>query len=316
MRSATRQFELPLSTTTSSPAPGRAGGCALDERGGTEFVEMTCRSVMNWVQGRRFGDFYSVNPYRGCEFGCLYCYARHTHEYLALAEPLDFERRVFVKLGAPEAFARDLKRASRLSKGIHFGSATDPYQPAELRFGLTRRLLERLLPYRDVPLGIATKSVLVERDADLLAELGRRNPVKVIATCVTLDRSLQRALEPRAPPAEKRLDALARLAQRAVPTGVLLAPVLPYLNDGEEELRALCARMKDAGVRTVATQVLFLPAPSRRRFFPWLQEHRPDLAPWYQRAYRARELDASLVAGLRARVERAVAAAGLVPDPR
>jgi DNA repair photolyase len=279
-------------------------------------VELTCRSVMNWVQGRRLGDFYSVNPYRGCAFGCLYCYARYTHEFFSREAPPDFERQVYVKLGAPEAFARDLKRATKLSSGIHFGSATDPYQPAEARFQLTRQLLERLLPYRDVPIGLATKSALVERDADVLAELARRNPVKVIATCVTLDAGLQRALEPQAPPVEKRLAALAKLAARGVPTGMLLAPIMPFLNDGEAELRELCDRAREAGVGSVATQVLFLPGPSKRRFFPWLAEHRPEHAEWYRRAYRGRELAPEVREKIQRRVERVVADAGLSGERR
>jgi DNA repair photolyase len=311
-RPSSKQQQLVLPLLATQPAPGRPDGRALHERGQTSFVEMTCRSVLNWVEGSRMTDFYSANPYRGCEFGCLYCYARYTHEFLDRAAPEDFVRKVFVKVNAPEAFARDLKRAPHLAAGVHLGSATDPYQPAEARFRLTRRLLERLLPHRNIPLTLATKSVLVERDADLLSELSRRHRVKVVMTCVTLDRDLQRQLEPNAPPTERRLQALASLSARGIEVGMLLAPVLPGLNDAEEDLAALCARAREAGVGAVISQALFLPAASKKSLFPWLQANRPDLYPRYLQAYRAgREFQGPWREAVKARLARARARAGV-----
>ncbi|HEY3445193.1 MAG TPA: radical SAM protein [Myxococcales bacterium] len=312
MASGPRQ--LTLSFCQARPEPGRAGGAALDRRGQTEFVEMTCRSVLNWVQGTRMSDFYSANPYRGCQFGCLYCYARYTHEYLGLGGqgPEGFERRVFVKVNAAEVFAHDLKRAPHLEAGVHLGSATDPYQPAEARFGLTRKMLEKLLPLRGLSLTLATKSVLAERDADLLAELSRRHALKVVMTCVTLDPRLQRELEPHAPPTERRLSALARLSERGVKVGMLLAPVMPGLNDGEDELLALCRRAKQAGAETLISQVLFLPEASKKAFLPWLQAKEPALHARYLQAFRGgRQLRGPLREAVDARLARVRAAAGL-----
>jgi DNA repair photolyase len=291
-------------------SPGRAGERELGAHGGVRYFEMTCRSVLNWVRGKRLSDFYSVNPYRGCEHGCLYCYARYTHEFLDRPAAEDFEGRIYVKVNAPEAFARDLRRAQRLDAGIHIGSATDPYQQAEHRFRLTRRLLEKLLPYRGLSVGIATKSRLVESDADLLSELARRHDLKVVMTCITLDRELQRELEPKAATTESRLETLARLTEHGVPTGLLLAPVLPGINDGEEQCAKLCARAREAGARSVTMQVLFLPVASKRRFFPWLASRSPRLHAWYAKAYRGREMDSAFRDPLRARLARARAKAG------
>ncbi|MGC4114918.1 MAG: radical SAM protein [Myxococcales bacterium] len=285
--------------------------------GGTEFVEVACRSVLNWVQGTRMSDFYSANPYRGCQFGCLYCYARYTHEYLGLEGagegPESFERKVFVKVNAPEAFARDLKKACHVFEaGVHLGSATDPYQPAEARFGVTRRMLEKLVPLRGLSMTIATKSVLAARDTDLLAELSRRHALKVVMTCVTLDRRLQRELEPLAPPTEQRLDTLARLSEKGVKVGLLLAPVMPGLNDGEEELLALCRRARQAGAQTLISQVLFLPQASQKAFLPWLQASAPALHRRYVQALRGgRQLQGPLRTAAEGRLARARAAAGL-----
>lgn len=256
------------------------------------------------------GEFYSANPYRGCEFGCLYCYARYTHEFLDRPAPEDFARRVYVKTRAPEIFARDLKRAPHLASGIHLGSATDPFQPAEARYRLTHRMLEALLPHRGIPLTIATKGSLVAREADLLAELSRRHFLKVIATCVTLDPALGSALEPNAPSTEDRLRALALLNERGVEVGVLLAPVLPGLNDSEEHLERLCRRARDVGARSVISQVLFLPDASKRTFFPWLASTHPTLYERYRKAYRARQLEGPYKEVLERRVERARAKAG------
>jgi DNA repair photolyase len=286
----------------------------LGEHGGTRYQEWSSRSILNWVDGTRMRDFYSVNPYRGCEFGCLYCYARYTHEFLDRPLPEDFDRVVYVKTNAPEVFARDLKRAARLSSGLHLGSATDPYQPAEAQFLVTRRMLEKLLPHRGIPVSIATKSALVERDADLLAELARRHPLQVVMTGVTFDEALRQELEPRAPPTERRFQALARLSSLGIPTGLLLAPVLPGLNDSEEDLLAMCRRAREAGVGSLIAQVLFLPGASQRSFRPWLARRHPELLGRYARVLEGRrEWDEGYRDELRRRIARARTAAGFGP---
>ncbi|MGI5865427.1 MAG: radical SAM protein [Myxococcales bacterium] len=305
-----RQLALPFAAR--APAPGRPGGAALERRGGVELVEMTCRTILNWVQGSRASDFYSINPYRGCEHACAYCYARYTHEFLDQPGSADFERRVYVKVNAPDVLVRDLRHAKVYEHGISFGSATDPYQPAEHRFLLTRRLLEKLLQFRGFSLSIVTKSALVERDADLLAELAARHELAVLFSCVTTDAALQRALEPRASAPERRFQAMDRLSAAGIRTELLVAPIMPGLNDAEDALARLCRRAREAGAVKVFGQALFLFEASRRSFFSWLEQHRPDLVKPYRRTFgRARELDPGVRAELSARLTRAADAAGL-----
>ncbi len=307
-RSAPRQLCLPIDL---APAPGRPGGRELENQREVEFREMTCRSILTWVDGARAADFFSVNPYRGCEFGCVYCYARYTHEFLDHASSDDFERIVYVKVNAPQVLARELKRKNVLEHGLGLSSATDPYQPAERRFMLTQRLLETLLPYRGLSLSVITKSALVERDAPLLAELARRHEVKVLLSCITVDPALQRALEPRAPTPERRMAALARLSGMGIDTGLILAPILPGLTDSFEQLRATLERARAAGARSVTSQVLFLPTATRPRFLSFLSAFRPALVPHYQEAFRAgRDTPPALRERIEARLERALAAAG------
>jgi len=277
--------QQPLPIATGLP-PGRPGGVRLDERNATSYVEMTCRSILNWVQSRRIGDVFTVNPYRGCEFGCAYCYARYTHEFLDLVDWLDFERKVFVKTNAAAAMRRDLRRSDVHRYGIAIGTATDPYQPAERRFQVTRRILESLLPLRGIPISVVTKSGLIERDAELLAELARRHTLQIKISCVTTDPILQRALEPRAHVPARRFAAMAKLAHAGVPCGVLVAPVLPGITDSEANLRSVLAAAKESGATTFGHTVLFLTDASKKRFYPWLQEHVPELFARYARHYQ------------------------------
>ena len=157
---------------------------------------MTTRSILNWVQGSHMTDVFSVNPYRGCEFGCAYCYARYTHEFMDLPDWEAFERRIFVKAAAARALRRDLASSRDVrTHGIAIGTATDPYQPAEAKFHVTRQILEGLLPHSGIPISIVTKSGLIERDADLLAKLADRHEVRIHFSCITTDRVLLRAIE-------------------------------------------------------------------------------------------------------------------------
>jgi DNA repair photolyase len=277
--------QLSLSFAAAFTPPGRPGR-ELDRRNGTEYREMTCRSVLTWVQGTRASDFFSANPYRGCEFGCAYCYARYTHEFLQEPRWEDFERHVYVKVNAPEALDRDLRRKRAMGNELRLGTATDPYQPAERRFGVTRKMLEKLLRYRGLSISLATKSGLVERDAPLLAELARRHEVHVHLSCASVDAKLLRRLEPRSPTPELRFRAMAALAARGVTVGLLAAPVMPGLADSEEDLVALFRRAREAGASSILSQALFLPSASKRRFFPWLERNAPELYERYRRAYR------------------------------
>jgi DNA repair photolyase len=215
----------------------------------------------------------SVNPYRGCEHGCVYCYARPTHAYLGLSPGLDFESKLFVKPNAPELLERELSAHGYEPKVIAIGSNTDPYQPIERHYQVMRRILE-VLDAAGHPVGIVTKSALVLRDLDILARMARRNLVKVALSVTTLDPELARTMEPRASTPPRRLDAIRKLVAAGVPTTVLVAPIIPALNDAEIE-RILDAAAA-AGARDAGYVLLRLPLEVRDLFREWLIENFPD----------------------------------------
>ncbi len=214
----------------------------------------------------------SLNPYRGCEHGCVYCFARPTHEYLGLSCGLDFETRLFYKPDAPAALRKELSARSYRCKPIALGVNTDAYQPAERRRGLTRALLEVMRDFRQ-PCSIVTKSALVERDIDILSEMAAAGLASVTVSLTTLDRELARRMEPRATAPARRLRAVATLAGAGIPVGVLVAPLIPALN--EPELETLLGAAADAGAGSAGYVVLRLPHQLKDLFRDWLQEHYP-----------------------------------------
>jgi DNA repair photolyase len=215
----------------------------------------------------------SINPYRGCEHGCVYCFARPTHAYLGLSPGLDFESKLFMKPNAPELLERELSASGYQPKIIAIGTNTDPYQPIERRYQIMRRILE-VLDAAGHPVGIVTKSALVLRDLDILARMARRDLVKVAVSVTTLDPKLARTMEPRASTPPRRLDTLRQLVAAGVPTSTLVAPIIPALNDAEIEriLDAVAA----TGVRNAGYVLLRLPLELRDLFREWLLENFPD----------------------------------------
>jgi DNA repair photolyase len=215
----------------------------------------------------------SINPYRGCEHGCFYCYARPSHAYMGLSAGLDFETRLFAKERAAELLERELASPKYRPAPIAFGANTDPYQPIERQYRITRSLIETLAKARH-PLSIVTKSNLILRDLDLLAPMARLGLVKVFVSVTTLDRTLARRMEPRAPTPQKRLEAIEALNDAGVPAGVMAAPIIPAIND--EELETILTRAYSAGAREGAYVVLRLPGELRDMFREWLQVNYPD----------------------------------------
>jgi DNA repair photolyase len=215
----------------------------------------------------------SINPYRGCEHGCVYCFARPTHAYLGLSPGLDFESKLFVKPNAPELLERELSAPGYVPKTIAIGTNTDPYQPIERRHQIMRRILE-VLERAGHPVGIVTKSALVLRDLDILAGMAERNLVKVAISVTTLDAQLARTMEPRASTPSRRLEALRQLVKTGVPASTLVAPVIPAINDAEIEriLEAVAA----TGVRHAGYVLLRLPLEVRDLFREWLMANFPD----------------------------------------
>jgi DNA repair photolyase len=217
----------------------------------------------------------SINPYRGCEHGCIYCFARPTHAYQGLSPGLDFETKLFVKPDAPELLARELAAPGYEPKMIAMGTNTDPYQPIERKWQVTRRILEVLREARH-PVGIVTKSALIRRDIDILSDMAAKGLAKVALSVTTLDHRLARAMEPRAATPIRRLETLRVMANAGIPTAVMVAPIVPAINDSEIE-RILDAAA-NAGVSEAGYVTLRLPFEIKDLFREWLNEHFPDKA--------------------------------------
>ncbi|MFS8042530.1 PA0069 family radical SAM protein [Xanthobacter sp. AM33] len=241
----------------------------------TQVTEERARTVITRNQSPDVGFDRSINAYRGCEHGCIYCFARPTHAYHGLSAGLDFETRLFVKPDAPELLARELSHPSYQPRVIAMGTNTDPYQPIEKRYEVTRRILAVLAEFGH-PVGIVTKSGLVARDIDILAPMAERGLVKVAISITTLDPHLARTMEPRAASPHVRLGTIRRLAEAGIPTAVLTAPLIPALNDMEVERILDAARA--AGASEAGYVMLRLPLEIADLFREWLVTHFPDKA--------------------------------------
>ncbi|MFZ0660342.1 MAG: radical SAM protein [Candidatus Binataceae bacterium] len=245
---------------------------------GVEFVEMPVHRILNRCTGSRMPFRWTINPYRGCEFGCVYCYARYTHEFLELRDPMDFERRIFVKRMAAEVLAHTLSRTPIGTDAIAIGTATDPYQPAERKYGLTRSMLQVFAQLSGLNLSITTKSALVTRDLDLLLAINRRSRIQVNFSVITLNRRLQRILEPRAPRPGLRLRALNTLARAGIRCNVMMMPMIPGLTDDPAAIESVIRMARKAGAEGVWWRTLFLMPAAARRFIPFVRENFPELA--------------------------------------
>jgi len=245
---------------------------------GVEFVEMPVRQILNRCDSPRMPFRWTINPYRGCEFGCVYCYARYTHEFLELRDPMDFERKIFVKRMAAEVLARTLSRTPIGTDAIAIGTATDPYQPAERKYGLTRSMLEVFAQLAGLNLSITTKSSLIVRDLELLKKINRRSKLSVNFSLITLDRRLQRVLEPRAPRPGLRLRALFELARAGIRCNVLMMPMIPGLTDEPAAIESVIRGAHRAGASGVWWRSLFLKPAAARRFIPFVKERFPQLS--------------------------------------
>ncbi|MFW5905203.1 MAG: PA0069 family radical SAM protein, partial [bacterium] len=241
----------------------------------TVYLKDRSRSVLTRNRSPDVGFDWSLNPYRGCAHGCVYCYARPTHEYLGFSAGLDFESRIVVKPDAPELLERELARPSWTPVPLVMSGVTDPYQPGERSLRITRRCLEVLARQRH-PVALITKSRLVERDVDLLSSLAKHDASHVTLSVTTLDRTVQRAMEPRAAPPEHRLAAIRTLADAGIPVAVNVAPVVPGLTD--HEIPAILEAAADAGATAAGYVVLRLPGAVEPLFLAWLEEHCPDRA--------------------------------------
>jgi DNA repair photolyase len=239
----------------------------------TVFLRDTTRTLIARNTSPDIGFDASINPYRGCEHGCIYCYARPTHEYFGLSVGLDFETKIFVKQDAPALLRAELMKKSWQPQVIAISGVTDPYQPAERRFRITRRLLEVLLEFRN-PVGLITKNHLITRDVDLLAELAALQLVSVSVSVTSLRNDIQRVMEPRTATPARRLAAIETLACAGVPVNVMVAPIVPGLTD--EEVPAILNAVRAAGASSAAYVMLRLPFAVKELFERWLEAHFPD----------------------------------------
>jgi DNA repair photolyase len=235
----------------------------------------TSRTVITYNDSPDVGFDRSINPYRGCEHGCVYCFARPSHAWLGLSPGLDFESRLFYKPEAPELLKKELAARAYRPAPIALGINTDAWQPVERKLKLTRRVLEVLVECRH-PFSIVTKSALIERDLDLLQEAARLNLASVAVSVTTLDRRLARAMEPRAAAPQRRLEVIRNLSEAGVPASVLVAPLIPVLTDGEMETILKAAR--EAGARAAGYVLLRLPHELKELFTAWLDTHYPNRA--------------------------------------
>jgi DNA repair photolyase len=264
-----------------------AEGESLRQGHEVEYFTLPVRSLLNRCTGVRMPFTWTINPYRGCEFACKYCYARYTHEFMEMRDGVDFEQKIYVKQHAAQLLRRELKRV-KPGEEIAIGTATDPYQPAERRFEVTRAILEELARHQGLELGIVTKSNLVLRDVDLLRELGRGNRLSVSVTITTLNVGLARILEPRAPRPDLRLEAVRKLNQAGIAAGVSCAPVIPGITDSPRDLEALVRATAEAGGKHIFANPLFLKPCSAAVFLPFLEKEFPHLAAGYHQRYKDR----------------------------
>jgi DNA repair photolyase len=261
-----------------------ANSPTLETKRATTYLELPTRSYMSRIESGRMMFRWGINPYRGCEFGCKYCYARYTHEFMELRDPAEFEHRIFAKEFRPEKFRAELNRLE-VGETLALGTATDPYQPAERRFRVTRRMLEVLATTAGFRVGIITKSDLVARDADVLREISRRHVLSVNLTITSIDRDLARLTEPLAPRPDLRLDAVRTLSGAGIRTFVFCAPVMPLINDSHAALRALAQAAHVAGAAGFGANVLFLKPCAKQVFLPFIEERFPHLLRRYRERY-------------------------------
>ena len=241
----------------------------------TETLIEQARSIISRNDSPDISFDQSINPYRGCEHGCIYCYARPTHAFLGHSPGLDFETKLYAKVNAAELLEAELAKPGYVPKTIALGAVTDPYQPIERTYQISRQVLE-VLERASHPVGIVTKSALVVRDIDILARMAERDLVRVALSVTTLDGKVARAMEPRAATPQRRLDAIRALTEAGIPTTVMTAPIIPGLTD--HEIEALLTAGRDAGATSASYVLLRLPLELKELFREWLQEHFPDRA--------------------------------------
>jgi DNA repair photolyase len=264
-----------------------ARGESVREGHNVEYFTLPVRSLLNRCTSVRMPFEWTINPYRGCEFACKYCYARYTHEFMEMRDGIDFEQKIYIKQHAANLLRQELRQV-KPGQEIAIGTATDPYQPAERRFEVTRAILEELSLHAGLELGIVTKSNLVVRDIDVLQRVARNNRLFVNITITTMKTDLARILEPRAPRPDLRVEAIRQLNAAGVNAGAICAPVLPGITDAPRNLEAVVQAVAEAGGKYIFANPLFLKPCSAAVFLPFLEKEFPNLAASYHERYKDR----------------------------
>ena len=264
-----------------------AEGEALAEGHKVDYISIANRSVLAKCNSARVPFSWMINPYRGCEFACKYCYARYTHEFMELRDGLDFERKIYVKQHVGWLLRQELKQV-RPGQSIAIGTSTDPYQPAERKFEVTRAILEELALHEGLSLGLVTKSNLIVRDLEILQAISRKNRLSIHVTVTTTKTDLARILEPRAPRPDLRLKAVQTLVEAGIYASVNCAPVLPGITDSPADIESVVRAAAQAKARGVHAHGLFLKPCSEKIFMPFLEEKFPHLVASYKKRYANR----------------------------
>jgi DNA repair photolyase len=251
---------------------------------GINFHEVRAQSALNHVPGSRYGFSWTINPFRGCSHACTYCFARRTHTYLDMGAGRDFEREIVVKVNVPELLRAELRRPSWKRELVALGTNTDPYQWVESRYRMMPEILAAL-EEAETPVSVLTKSPLVLRDIEIYERMAKKLPVSVNLSVPTLDEEAWRATEPHTPSPAARLDAVAELRSRGIDSGVLIAPLMPGINDDPAQVQPIVERAKEAGATFLGGVALHLKGEVKDVFFAWLQAKRPDLLPKYEALY-------------------------------
>jgi DNA repair photolyase len=264
-----------------------AEGTSLRQGHEVEYFTLSTRSLLNRCTGVRMPFTWTINPYRGCEFACKYCYARYTHEFMEMRDGVDFEQKIYVKQHAANLLRQELKRV-KPGEQIAIGAATDPYQPAERHFEVTRAIVEELARHQGLEIGLITKGNLILRDLEVLKELSRNNRLFVNLTITTLDVELARILEPRAPRPDLRMDTVRKLNLAGISAGVSCSPVIPGITDTLQNLEAVVRATAEAGGKHIFANPLYLKPCSAAVFMPFLEKEFPQLVAGYRERYKDR----------------------------
>src|SRR5882724_11308968 len=264
-----------------------ASGESIREGHEVEYFTLPIRSLLSRCKSKRVSFEWTINPYRGCEYACKYCYARYTHEFMEMRNGVDFEQKIYVKQHAAALLRQELRHV-KPGEFISIGAATDPFQPAERRYEVTRAILEELSRHKGLHVGIITKSNLVLRDIELLKEISKNNRIGVTLTITTLDVNLARLLEPRAPRPDLRLEAVRQLIEAGLHAGVSCCPVIPAITDSPRNLESLVKATVEAGGHYIFANPLFLKPCSAAVFMPFLEKEFPQLVAAYRQRYKDR----------------------------